>query len=175
MSSSTSRSRPPEQEAGEPQETRIAARDEDPRARLVELVVERPVRALDACVGRAARCPRDAVADLEAAAPALSGSHLDHLARTATRHRPPRADLVLDANDDLIGVEEDRVDREAHERGVDAPTGAQHHALALAQVLPAEKPAHPPVRAVGDDDAFADDPAILPAERQRCHVDGLPL
>ena len=82
---------------------------------------------------------------------------------------------MLDPDDDLIGVEEDGVDGEAHERRVDAPAGPQHHPLALAQVLAAEEPAHPAVGAIRDDDTLADDPAILPAERQRCHVVGLPL
>ena len=128
------------------------------------------MRPLGACVGGAPRGPRDAVADLESAPAALAGRQLDDLARAAARHRPPRPDLVLDPDDDLVGVEEDGVDREAHERGVDAPAGPQHHALALPQVLPAEESAHAPVRPVGHDDALADDPAVLPAERQRCHA-----
>ena len=122
-----------------------------------------------ASVGGAPRGPRDAVADLESAAASLAGRQLDDLTRAATRNRAPRPDLVLDLDDDLIGVEEDGVDREAHERRVDAPAGAQHHPFALPEVLAAEQPAHAPVRAVGDDDALADDPTVLPAERQCCH------
>ncbi len=164
-----------EQESRQAKETRVATRDENASARLVVLLLELSGSALDARVRGAARRPRHAVADLETAAPALAGGHLDDLPRAATRHGSPRADLVLDPDDDLVGVEEDGVDREAHERRVDAPARPQHHALALAQVLPAEETAHPAMGAIRDDDALADDPAILPAERQRCHVVGLPL
>ena len=82
---------PAEQEAGESQEARIAARDEDACARLVVLAVVRHGAAVDARVGGAPRGPRDAVADLEPATTALPGRQLDDLARTAARHRAPRA------------------------------------------------------------------------------------
>ena len=162
---------PAEQEAREPEEAGVAARDEHACPRLVVLVVERigAGAALRARVRRAARRPRDAVAHLETATTRLSGGELDDLARSAARDRAPGADVVLDLDDHLVGVEEDRVDRKAHERGVDAPAGPEHHAFALPQVLAAEKAAHPPMRTVGDDDALADDPAVLPAERQRGH------
>jgi len=52
---------------------------------------------------------------------------------------------------------------------VDAPAGAEDHALALAQVAAAEEAAHAAVRAVGDHDTLADDPTVLPAERQDRH------
>jgi hypothetical protein len=76
---------------------------------------------------------------------------------------------VLDLDYHLICVEEDSVDREPHERRVDAPARAQDHPFALAQVLATEQTAHAPVRAVGNDDPFADDPTVLPAEGQRRH------
>ena len=41
--------------------------------------------------------------------------------------------------------------------------------FALPEVLAAEQPAHAAVRTVGHDDALADDPAVLPAERQCRH------
>ena len=82
------------------------------------------------------------------------------------RHGPT---LVLDLDHDLVGVEEDRVDREAHERGVDAPAGPEHHPLALPQVLAPEQPSHAPMCTVGHDDSLADDPAVLSAERQCGH------
>ena len=76
---------------------------------------------------------------------------------------------MLDLDHDLIGVEEDGVDRKAHERRVDAPTRAEDHAFTLTQVLAAEQPAHPAMRSVGNDHALADDPTVLSPKRQRRH------
>src|SRR5262245_11276949 len=158
-----------EQEPCEPEEAWVAARDEHAGAGLVVLVVERDRSLVRARVGGATRRPGDAVADLQAASPTLTRSEFDDLARAAARDGPPGSDLVLDPDHDLVGVEEDGVDREAHERGVDAPAGAENHTLALSQVLAPEQTAHASVRPVGDDHPFADDPAVLPAERQGRH------
>ena len=124
VSSSTSRSRPPSRKRasrrkrGSRLATRTRARGSSSSSSNVHGA------AVGARVGGAPRRPGDAVADLEPAPPALARRQLDDLARAAARHRAPRADLVLDPDHDLIGVEEDGVDREAHERGVDAPARA---------------------------------------------------
>src|SRR6185295_703793 len=99
----------------------------------------------------------------------LTRSELDDLACSAARNGPPGSDFVLDADHDLVGVQEDGVDRESHERRMDAPTGAKDHALALSQVLAPEQPAHATVRTVGDDHPLTDDPAVFSPERQRGH------
>jgi hypothetical protein len=96
----------------------------------------------------------------------FAGSKLDDFARSATRDRTPRADLGLYLDHDLIRIEEHRIDREAHEGGVDAPAGTQHHSFACAEVLATEKSAHSAMCPIGHDDALADDPTVLPAERQ---------
>ena len=158
-----------EKEAGEAEEARIAARDEDACARLVVVTVERHAAPVVSGVRGAPRRPGHAVADLEPAPARLARGQFDHLAGAAAGDRAPRPDLVLDLDHDLVGVQEDGVDREAHERGVDAPARPEDHALTLPEVLAAEEAAHAPVRAVGDDDSFADDPAVLPAERQCRH------
>ncbi len=129
-----------EQEAREPEEPGIAARHEHAGPWLVVVLVERigAGAALRAGIGRTARGPRDAVANLETTPARLSGGELDDLARSAARDRAPGADVVLHLDDHLVGVEEDRIDRKAHQRGVDAPAGPEHHPLALPEVLATE-------------------------------------
>ena len=75
-----------EEEAGEPHEPRVAARHEHARTRLVLDVLERARPAVLTRVVGAARRPRDAIADLEPAAPALARGELDDLAGAAARH-----------------------------------------------------------------------------------------
>ena len=160
---------PAEQEPGQPQEAGIAARHEDAGARLVAAAVVRHGAAVDARVGGAPRGPGHAVADLQTASSTLARRKLDDLARATGGDRAPGPDLVLDLDDDLVGVEEDRVDRKAHERGMDAPARPQHHALALPEILATEQPSHAAMCTVGHDDALADDPTVFPAERQCRH------
>ena len=169
VSSSTSKSRPPSRKRARRRKrgsllaTRTRARGSSSSPSYV--TVPRSTRASAAL--REAHATRSPTSSPRRRT--LAGRQLDDLARTAARHRAPRPDLVLDLDDDLIRVEEDGVDREAHERGVDAPAGAEDHALALPEVLAAEQAAHAAVRTVGHDDALADDPAVFPAERQCRH------
>ena len=144
---------PLEEEARELDEPRVAARDEDAAARLVRVVPERARVVVGARVRGAPRRPGDAVADLEAAPVALAGGELDDLARSAAGRGAPRPHLLLDRDHDLIRVEEDDVDREAHEVRVDRERGAEDHALARIQPAASHQPAHPPVRPVGDYDS----------------------
>jgi hypothetical protein len=58
-------------------------------------------------------------------------------------------------------VEEDSVDREAHEERVDRGGRTEEQALADAQARPSEQALHPPQRVVRDLAALADDSAVL--------------
>src|SRR5262245_3822693 len=99
---------PLEQEARELYEARIAARDEDARARL-RLVVPSVAGRIRASVRDATGCPRDPVSDLEAAAVALARGKLDDLPCSATRRGSPGPEIPLDRDHDLVRVEEDDV------------------------------------------------------------------
>ena len=87
-------------------------------------------------------------------------------ARRGTRRCLNGLQVRHDLHHDLVGVEEDDVDREPHERRVDRPRGAEEDALARREVLLAEQAAEPAARRVGDDDGLRDDPAVLAAQGQ---------
>ena len=114
----------------------------------------------------ARRRPGDAVAEREAAPLALAGAELDDLARAPARGRPERREGGDDLHDDLVGVEEDDVDREPHERRVDRPGGAEQHPVTRREVALSEEAAQSPQRRVGDDDGVGDDAPVLPPQRQ---------
>src|SRR5262249_6048347 len=122
----------------------------------------------DGCMRR----PGDAVAHGESPLRTLAGSELDHLTCPAAGRRSEGTDGRVDPEDDEVVVEEDNIDREAHERGVDRPCRPQRDAFAGWQRAPSEQAAHAPEGLVGDRDLLADDAAVLTTERQRsslCH------
>ena len=169
VSSSTSKSRPPSRKRASRRKrgsllaTRTRARGSSPPPSYV--TAPRSTRASAALrEAHATRSPTSSPRRRDSPC-----RKLDHLARAAARDGAPGPDLVLDLDDDLVGVEEDRVDGKAHERGVDAPARPQHHALALPEILATEQPSHAAMGAVGHDDALADDPTVFPAERQCRH------
>ena len=111
---------PVEQEPDELEVALVAAREHDgaPTLRL-ELHTD---GALGRLVGRTSR-PGHAVAERQSPALALAGPELDDLAGAPAGSRLERRQVWDDLDHDLIGVEEDDVDREAHERRVDRPGG----------------------------------------------------
>src|SRR3954447_4069840 len=86
----------------------------------------------------------------------LARGELEHGARPLLPGHPPRAQLAPDGQHAEIPVEEQRVDREPHEPGVDGRRRAEQQALARRELRPAEQPAQARERAIGDDAALAE-------------------
>jgi hypothetical protein len=76
----------------------------------------------------------------------------------------PRAERLGDAEDTELAVEEDSVDREAHEEHVDRRSRPDEQALTCREVLAAEQALHSRRDRVCDLAALADDTAALPLE-----------
>ena len=115
-----------EEEARELREARVAARDEDASAAIRP--ARRPARgATSSVVGE--RRPGDTVTLREPAPLAFAGAQLDDLARAAAACGAERPHGLVDLQHDELRVEEDDVDREAHERRVDRERRPQRDAL----------------------------------------------
>ena len=84
--------------------------------------------------------------------------------RKAARHG---SKSLRDLEDRQLLVQEDNVDREAHEAGVDRPGRPDQHALTAAQLTAAEQPKAAAEDAVGEVAAFADDLAFRADEDER--------
>ena len=97
----------------------------------------------------------------------LAGRELEHAARAAAPRRPPGAEVGDDLADAELPVEEDGVDREAHEERVDRRRLRDQQPLARLEARAAEQPPHPGGHRARDLAALADDPALLVDERVR--------
>ena len=124
------------------------------------------LRREDGRVVGCARSPGDPVAQRETAALALARAQLHDLAGSATRRGAERPEVGDDLDHDLVGVEEDDVDREPHERRVDRPRRAEEDALARREVLLPEQAAEPTPGRVGDRHRFRDDAAVFAAQSE---------
>src|SRR5215210_8617352 len=128
---------PSEQEARDAAEAAIAGADRDPN---------RPAVLL----GPVDRLPIDEGEPFSKTEPsALAGTcfELDDGFRAAPEREAPRLEGVLDPDNLHVAVDEDGVDREAHEMRVDR-RGRQIEPLAGLELVPPEQPARPLFRAV---------------------------
>ena len=70
--------------------------------------------------------------------------------RAPSRGHAPGSKLLLDLEHAELAVEEDHVDRESHEPGVDRPSRPNQKPLSTREGLASEQPAHARERAVRD-------------------------
>ena len=91
----------------------------------------------------------------------LAGGELHDAARTTPDRDPERCELPHHRAHPQLAVEEDDVDREAHEEGVDRRGARNEEALPGSQAGAAEQAARASPEARGDLAAFADDSALL--------------
>src|SRR5215218_3366037 len=112
---------------------------------------------------------RQLVTDGEAAAGALARGQLEHGLRAAPGRGTPRGDAVLDPEDGEIPVEEDGVDREAHEERVNRRGGPEQEPFALLQPVSSEKPPHAGDRGIRERAALAEDRPVGPHESRFLH------
>jgi hypothetical protein len=84
--------------------------------------------------------------------------------RFSPRRCSPRAQVAGDLQDSEIAVEEDDVDREAHERRVHGRGGAEKDSLAARQRLAPEQAAGARERRVRQDTALAHRSSVLEAK-----------
>src|SRR5439155_3047531 len=124
-----------------------------------------PIRSYRAPQGRTdSGSQREPIADREAAAGAFSGRKLEHRLRAAARSRAPGLDAVCDAEHDEAPVEENGVDREAHEPGVDRRGRPKQQALPRPQPVTAKQAPQAGQRSVCEGQPFADDASVGPPE-----------
>ena len=100
---------------------------------------------------------QEPIAGDDAAAFGLPGCELDRRLRPPLPCRPPRRHRGPHLEHGQVPVEEDDVDREAHEERVYRRGRPEEDALLRRERRAAEETAHPPERPVGDDAALADD------------------
>jgi hypothetical protein len=110
------------------------------------------------------------IADLEPAAGRLTRRELEDGVRTAPGGGAPGAKLVRDPEHPQPSVEEDGVDREAHETGVDRRRRAKEQSLARPQLAASEQSPQTGNGRVGDDALVDHDLAVLPSEGDLFHV-----
>ena len=97
-----------------------------------------------------------AIADTDAAMLGFAGRQLDDGFRASRTGRPPRAQAIRDFDDFPGLVDEDNVDREAHEERVDRRCRPQQQAFTARKRSPAQQPAHARERRVGNEASLAD-------------------
>ena len=85
---------------------------------------------------------------LDALARAFTRGELQHGVRLPSRGHAPRAQSLDDVDDAHASIQEERIDREAHESGVNPGRRRDEHSLTGRQPLAAEQPAHAQQRAV---------------------------
>ena len=115
-------------------------------------------------VGRLEGGPGYPVAHGKPSPLAFPRPELNHLARAAAGGRMKRTHARRDLLHRKVVIEEDHVDRELHERGVDRERRTQDATLVGRQSPPEEQSARAPHPCVCDLDLLADDPAVLAAE-----------
>src|SRR5687768_13690205 len=112
------------------------------------------------------RGEREPVADREPSARALSGRELENRLCTPSGRGTPGLHAVFDSKHDEGPVEEDDVDREAHEKGVNGRGGLEQEALPLLQPCPSEQAPQAGHWGVGERASLADDCPVFPPEDQ---------
>jgi hypothetical protein len=75
-------------------------------------------------------------------------------------YEPPGPNGVDDGDDPEAAVEENHVDREAHEERVHGRARAEEQAVSLRQLAATEQAAQPRAEAVGDGTSLADDAPV---------------
>jgi hypothetical protein len=75
----------------------------------------------------------------------------------------------VDHDDGEVAIEEHRIDREAHEPGLDGGRGPKEQPVARLEPLAAQQPAHPPQQRLGDRAPLAQDRAVLTLNRDDGH------
>ena len=121
--------------------------------------------ALGAALARAGAEATRRSPTCDAAALALARGELDDGLRAAPARPLATAQRRLDPDHDLLAVEEDDVDREAHEERVNRPRRAEEDSLAGGEAAPAEQAAHPRERARRHEQLLADDAPVLSGSR----------
>jgi len=102
----------------------------------------------------------------------LAGRELEHSARTPARRHPPGRELGCDLEDPVSPVEEDGVDREPHEGGVDGRRRPEQHPLTRGKAAPAKEAAQAGERRLREETVLADDVAVVvrQCDLRQCHV-----
>ena len=97
------------------------------------------------------RRPREPIAYTDVKARTFPPAKLDHVARAATDGASPRPKAIDNPDHHLIGVDEDDVDREPHEVGVDCPRRSQDDPVTGLEFASAQLPAQPTPQRVCQD------------------------
>src|SRR3954447_21442866 len=96
---------------------------------------------------------REALPDRDAGAAGRARRQLERRARAAAAGQPPGPQSLDDLAHGELAVDEDHVDREAHEEHVHRVGGTEQEPLPRLELAAAEEAAHPGRRGVGDDAA----------------------
>src|SRR4051812_42266809 len=94
----------------------------------------------------------------------LARGEFEHRTCSLLPGHPPRAQLAPDVQHAEIPVEEQRIDREPHEPGVDGRRRAEQQALPGRELRSAEQPPQARERAIGDRAALAEHAALRVAD-----------
>jgi len=103
---------------------------------------------------RSAGIGDETVAELEASAGGFARRELEYGVGLAPRGRPPRTEVRRDCQHAQVAIEEDHVDREAHEGGVNRRSGPEEDPLAGRERAAAEQAANARERRVRQDTAL---------------------
>src|SRR5258708_2917522 len=85
---------------------------------------------------------------MHSATRAFTGRELQHRTRPTLGRDPPRTQALNDIQDPEVAIEKQRVDRKAHEGGVDAWRGSQQQTLAGGQAAAAQQASHAAERTI---------------------------
>jgi hypothetical protein len=91
---------------------------------------------------------------------ALSGGELENRARSSPRREPPRPEVRRHANHNKAAVEEDGVDRTAHEPRMNRPRRTKKKTLSLAERASAEQAPEARERSIGHEALLASEAAV---------------
>jgi hypothetical protein len=103
----------------------------------------------------------DGVAGRQADPIALPGGELDDRLRTPAGCQPPGLQVPYDAEDAAVGIQEGRVDREAHEPHVNGGSGTKQDSLAPLEPGPAEEAASTSERCLREETPLTHQAAVL--------------
>ena len=106
----------------------------------------------------------DPIADLQVSPLGSARCELDHRLSVPRRCRPPRPEVRRDLRDPVLLVEEDDVDREAHERRVHRRRRTQENPLLALQRRSSEESLHAHERRVRKDTALTHGAPVLEPE-----------
>jgi hypothetical protein len=113
--------------------------------------------------------PRELVAYLEGERLGFPRRELQRGVGAEMRGRPPGLHVPSHGKHLQVSVEEDEVDRKAHERGMHEPCWPDQHAAATGQPRASDQASQPADEAVGDLAPFADDLTFRSYENKRAH------